>query len=149
MRNKPAEKAMLAEIYLRNLIDKYRDLNLKHYKGAATPEVGIFWMGRSGKPMSRKSVSLRDAVPYGEFLIYDGNHHDDWAAVVCTEPEWEGMEYEEVPRGRVVHLTLPGKSRFIVYLPKELRRYEKKILRAFMLPPDCTEFDYSDEHYRL
>jgi len=141
--------ALLAEIYLRNLIAKYRDLNLNVYGTATTPEVGIFWMDRSGEPLCRKSVSLREAVPYGEFLIYDGHHYQDWAGVVATNPQWDGMEYEEVPRGRVVHLSSPGRSRFIVYMPKELRRHEKRIQKEFMLPPTCSEFDYSDEHYRI
>ena len=140
---------MLAEVHLRNKIALYRDLNAKRYGVAATPEVGIFWMGRSGKALHKKSVSLREAGSYGEFKTYDGSHHLEWAAATCAFPQWQGMEYEDLPRGRVVYFTSPGENRFIVYIPRVLRRHESKILTAFMLPPGHTQFDYANEHYRV
>ena len=149
MRDRQKEQAMLSEVYLRNLIAKYRDLNEREYGEIVTPEVGVFWMSCDGQQFFKQAVSIRDAVFYDQFRTYEGSHYEEWDAAVRATPPWTGLEYEEVPRGRVVHLTLPGKSRFIVYLPKVLRRHEQKIRRAFTLPPEHTVFDYSDEHYKL
>lgn len=149
MRKRLTERAMLAEVHLRNIIAKYRDLNGKQYRVAAIPEVGIFWMGKSGKPFYKKSVSLKNAETYGKFKIFDAPHYLEWDSAVRKNSQWRGMEYEDVPRGRVTHYTSPGNNKFIVYLPKELRRHESKIARAFKLPLGHVEFDYSDEHYRM
>jgi len=149
MRDRDAERAMLSEVYRRNLIAKYRALNAKHYEREATPEVGIFWMDRSGEVFHKVSISLGEAVPYGDFNTYDESHHEKWITAVRLNPKWEGMEYEEVPRGRVVHFMVPRADKFIVYLPEILLSHESRISKEFKLPPGYTEFDYSDEHYGL
>jgi hypothetical protein len=113
------------------------------------PEVGIFWMSRDGRSFYKKAVSIRDAVSYGQCRTYEGSHYEEWDAAVRAIPQWAGMEYEEVPRGRVVLHMQPRRDRFIVYLPKALRRHETKISTEFRLPTGYIEFDYSDEHYRM
>ena len=93
------ELKMLEEVALRNAISIFR----RRSKKAATPEVGIFWIDGTGT-MFAESVSLREAVDYGEFKIFDGSHIDLWDKAVSANPQWRGLEYEEVPRGRVVYL---------------------------------------------
>ncbi len=148
MRDRAAEKAMLEEISLRNRIAQFQDLNLRDLKVAAIPRVGIFWVGADGTVYS-ESTSLRDAVDYGDFRIHDGSHYDAWSRAVSSNPSWKGYEYEQISRGRVAYRRHPKKPRFIVYMPKELKRHESKIARAFFLPPGYIEYDYGDEHYEL
>ena len=140
---------MLAEVYLRNLIAKYRDLNEREYGEAVTPEVGIFWMSCDGQAFYKKAVSIRDAVSYDQFRTYEGSHYEEWPAAGRATFRWVGMEYEEVPRGRVVHHMQPRRDRFIVYLPNVLSRHVTAITWAFKLPLDYVTFDFSDEHYEI
>jgi len=143
MRDK-AETAMLEEIALRNAIAKFRAASKK----ASIPELGIFWIDDSGT-MFAESVSLRDAEDYGDFKIFGGDHFNLWDKAVRAVPQWEGMEYEEVPRGRVVYKKDPKKPEFIVYLPKRILRYKNKVVGRFNLPTGHIRFDTSDEHYRM
>lgn len=147
MRNRLAETAMLREIHLRNLIAKYQEFNRKEYAVAAIPQVGLFWLSLDGRSFHKSAVSIRDAVDYGDFRICEASHHDEWANAVRANPRWSGKEYEDVPRGRVVLSMLPRRDRFVVYLPHELKRHQKKIARAFSLPPSSTVYDETDEHY--
>lgn len=149
MRDKIAERVMLAEVHLRNLIAKFKDLNEKEYKIAALPEVGLFWMSMDGKKFYKSSVSIRDAETYGNFKILDKPHYDEWSSAVRKVPSWRGKEYEEIPRGRVVLSLSPGKNKFVVFLPKELKKFAKKISAEFKIPSSVVEFDYSDIHYRM
>jgi len=143
MRDK-AETAMLEEIALRNAIAKFRAASKK----ASIPELGIFWIDDSGT-MFAESVSLRDAEDYGDFKIFGGDHFNLWDKAVRAVPQWEGMEYEEIPRGRVVYKKDPHKPEFIVYLPKRILRYKNKVVGRFNLPTGHIRFDTSDEHYRM
>lgn len=148
MRERPTERDLLDEVALRNMIAKFKDLNLKTLNIAAIPRVGLFWMGLDGT-VYPESTSLRDAEDYGDFKIHDGSHYDAWDSAVMQHPEWRGHEYEEIPRGRVVYRKAPKNPEFIVYMPKELRKHEGKIVTEFMLPSGHTRFDFSDEHYRF
>jgi hypothetical protein len=149
MRNREAEREMLASVYLRNVIAKCVALNKKFYRVAAMPEVGIFWMSSDGRSFFKKSVSIRDAEDYGEFKIFDNPHFIEWDEAIRDNPQWSGMEYDEVPRGRVVLHVVPGDNRFIIYLPKQLRRFARKIARAFNIPSSMVDFDYDDIHYKM
>ena len=63
-------------------------------------------------------------------------------------PEWWGKEYEDVPRGRVVLRVKPSDNKFIVYMPRELRRHEPRVLAMLRIPSAFAGFDYSDLHYK-
>jgi hypothetical protein len=139
------EKEMLDEIAFRNAIAMFRAASGK--KGAI-PELGIFWIDDSGTMFS-ESISLRDAVDYGEFKIFDGSHFELWPNAVRANPKWRDREYEEIPRGRVVYKKDPKKPEFIVYLPRKLGKYKKKVIDRFNLPSRHVRFDMSDEHYRI
>jgi hypothetical protein len=117
-------------------------------KRTATPELGIFWIDDSGTMFS-ESISLRDAEDYGEFKIFDGSHFESWADAVRANPKWRDKEYEEIPRGRVVCKKNPKKPEFIVYLPKRIGKYKKRVIARFKLPSSHVRFDMSDEHYRI
>ena len=139
------ERKMVEEVALRNAIAKFRAASKKK---AAIPELGIFWIDDSGT-MYAESVSLRDAEDYGDFRIFGGSHFESWAKAVCANPKWRDLEYEAVPRGRVVYRRHPKKPKFIVYMPKKIGKYRRKVIRRFNLPSRYVLFDFSDEHYRI
>lgn len=139
-----AEKEMLEEMALRNAIARFRHLSKK----GAIPEVGLFWIDDKGT-LFAQTVSLREAVDYGEFRIFEGSHYEVWKQAIRANPKWEGREYEEVPRGRVVYRRDPKKPEFIVYLSKRILKFKGKVIDRFNLPAGHTRIDTSDEHYRL
>jgi len=141
-----AERLMLEEVALRNAISMFRAAS--RGKKAAIPELGIFWLDDSGE-MFAESVSLRDAEDYGDFKIFGGNHYDLWSKAVRANPKWRDLEYEDIPRGRVVYKKDPKKPMFIVYLPKRIGKYKNNIIGRFNLPSGHVRFDMSDEHYRM
>src|SRR4051812_37009936 len=96
------------------------------------PCVGIFWsVFEASQPLMLLAdlVPLGEAEPYGDFLTH-GGHHEHWAALarlgadglrrrgLPTAPIWS--EYEEWPRGRVVHHVPTG--RFTIYADRQLRQ---------------------------
>ncbi len=116
---------------------------------ASVPEVGIFWMSLDGKHFHKKTVRIRDAESYGEFRIMDYPHYSEWSSAQRKVRAWKGREYDEVPRGRVVLRVKPGDNRFVIFMPKELKRFERKVLSEFRIPGSLADFDYSDIHYRM
>lgn len=141
-------KEMLTEVFLRNKIAMYRDLNREEYKIAAVPRVGIFWYDISQGKIFSRSSSLRDAEDFAGNKIHRDTHYETWRSVQRENPKWKGMEYEDVPRGRVVYEADPKKPMFVVYLPKELSRVKSKIQRHFNIPSGHVRFE-QDEHYEL
>ena len=135
---------LLQEIGLRNAIARFR----AESKTGEIPELGIFWMDKTGT-LYAESVSLRDAVDYGECRTCEGSHHDLWSKAVSANPQWQGLEYTEIPRGRVVYKRHPKKPEFIVYLPTGIAKFKNKIIRRFNLPAAYVRFDTTDEHYRM
>ena len=98
--------------------------------------------------MYAESVSLRDAVDYGEFKICEKGHAEVWKAAVAKNHQWQGKEYDSIPRGRVVYRKGPSSGEFIVYMPKQIAKFKAKVMVRFHLPRGHVRWDYSDEHYR-
>jgi hypothetical protein len=138
------DQEMLQEVAFRNAMAKYRAMS----KTATLPEVGIFWIDAAGT-MFAESVSIKDAEGYDEFKIFGGSHYDLWRKAVHANPQWKELEYEEIPRGRVVWHNTPKDPEFVVYLPKELVRYQGQVTSKFNLPSGHVRFDTTDEHYRM
>lgn len=112
------------------------------------PEVGIFWIDTFCR-MFAVSTSLSDATDYGDCRTFDGSHLEFWDKAVRAVPQWQGLEYEDVPRGRVVYRENPRGTEIIVYMPKRIGKYRRKVIARFHLPTVQVRFDYSDEHYQL
>ena len=112
------------------------------------PQVGIFWLDDTGA-MYSESIPLRDAVDYGECRTFNGSHYDLWSRAVAANPQWQGLEYEEIPRGRVVCCKDARKKQFVVYLPPKILKHRNKIIATFHLPAASVRFDTSDLHYRM
>ena len=119
-------------------------------KKASIPEVGIFWIDMAGL-MFAESVPVNSVKDYGGFKGLDTSHYDVWNKAIRTNPKWKGLEYEDVPRGRVLwEAGANGKDNmFIVYLPKEILKFKGKVVSRFDLPSGHIRFDTSDEHYSM
>lgn len=143
-----AEKKMLQEIALRNAVSRFRRINAVTTKVASTPEVGIFWIDDSGT-MFADSVSLPDAEDSGDFKDYGSSHYMMWVRAVRANPKWKGLEYEDVPRGRVVYKRDPKKPEFVVYMAKQSGKFRRRVITRFNLPAGYVRFDFSDEHYQM
>lgn len=122
------------------------------------PSIGIFWLVQDrGAPPTLlvDSCPLAQGEPYGDFLTY-GGHYEHWeqlAALGAAKLRQLGLptvstwsEYEEWPRGRVVH-HVPSR-RFIVYADRKLQQPDavRLILDHFDLPEDGYDLR-SDRHY--
>lgn len=138
------EREMLQEMALRNAIAMFRARS----KTASIPEVGIFWIDSKGTMFSQ-SVSLRDAEDYGDFKVFGGSHYDIWKRAVLANPQWQGLEYEEIPRGRVVYEKDPKHPEFVVYMPKQIVKFKGKVIGKFNLPAGHIRVDTTDEHYKM
>jgi len=123
-----------------------------------SPAIGIFWVvtDRGGSPrVLADLIPLVQGEPYGEFLTY-GGHYTFWerlARLGAAELRRRGLpmaptwsEYEEWPRGRVVHHQ--PTRRFIVYADRKLwhRPILDLVLARFGLRGQ--DFDLcGDQHY--
>ena len=143
-----SEVKLLQEVAIRNAIAMFRKKNAAEGRTASIPMVGIFWMDDTGTIFS-DGVSLRDAEDYGEFKTFEGSHYELWDKAVAANPKWKGLEYDEVPRGRVVYRKDAKKPEFIVYMPQRIAKHKNKLYNEFSLPSGFVRFDYSDEHYRM
>ncbi len=110
--------------------------------------VGIFWIDDSGA-MFADGVSLPKATDYGEFRTFDKSHYESWDSVIHAKPKWKHLEYEEVPRGRVVYKRDPKNPEFIVYMPRRIGKFKNKVISRFKLPAGYVRVDFSDEHYQI
>jgi hypothetical protein len=138
------EKKLIEEHALRNAIASFRAKS----KTAAIPHVGIFWIDLKGA-IHVETVSLRDAEDYDGFKTFTGSHYDLWDKAIKANPQWQGKEYEEVPRGRVVYRKDPKKPEFIIYMPKQIVKFKGKVIGKFDLPAGAVRIDTTDEHYRM
>jgi hypothetical protein len=125
----------------------FRAENKSRTRKASIPILGIFWVDDNGNLYS-EGVTLRDAEDYGNFKIYGGDHYSSWSKAVSRFPQWRDMEYDEVPRGRVVYKKDPKNPEFIVSMKKKSGKHKSKIMSRFDLPMGHVRFDFTDEHYR-
>ncbi len=65
------------------------------------PHLGIFWLV-DGK-LIIDSSPLSEAEPYGDHLTHPRSHIRVWATFERSGGVPRGSEYEEYPRGRVMH----------------------------------------------
>jgi hypothetical protein len=113
-------------------------------KMTATSRVGIFWIFR-GKLLATV-CPLGDGESYGDAINGPINHVTQWQVFQKLNPELRSLEYQSVPRGRVLFMKPTGE--FHVYLDRVLdtQRNRKALLQAFELPKSSTRF-LRDAHY--
>jgi len=112
------------------------------------PSVGIFWI-HNGKLLppgaTETSEPAATCIEVQGFRDSRFAHASAWPEVRMHEPGLEHVEYEQVPRGRVIM----SDRVFRVFLPPRMvndQSVRQLVVRAFNLP-DGTEF-IGDEHYQ-
>jgi hypothetical protein len=108
------------------------------------PEVGVFWVFKGR--LLKFTKPLEQGYDNGEVVDTDDNHLDVWPKLQMALPQLRVLEYEDVPRGRV--LFHKAARRFGVYMDKRLhvQHVKRKIVAAFQLPTSTTDF-LTDPHY--
>jgi hypothetical protein len=109
-------------------------------------EGGHFWIFRGELILDTTPVSQSEE--YGEAKGHPRGHLQHWTELQRTGAMSRDLEYDDPPRGRVVHF--PKDKRFVLYVdPCILTR--KNIVRRIMaemnLPHNHTRIS-SDDHYR-
>jgi len=140
----------------KDLIAKYKDVNLKTIHRAATPHVAVFWIDIETDTIYGDGINFNE----GELLYsktckhmgHPGGHYYMWDQIIQKNPKWQKEQhYEDVPRGRVTFEINPSieKSIFKIYMCPILRQYEKMVCEEYNLPEKYSRFFYNDEHYCL
>jgi hypothetical protein len=108
------------------------------------PHVGIFWFYRGR--LLKSAVSVVNGLPYGDAVHSQTDHVTFWPEVQRRIRKLQHVEYEEVPRGRIVYHR--SESRYCVYMDRKLHkpRIKQLLLREFSLPKRFTSF-LTDPHY--
>jgi hypothetical protein len=111
-----------------------------------TPQVGIiFWFDQK---LWIESTPVEKAGNYGQCKIHDGNHVNYWERLISERMVPEHVEYQDVPRGRVIFS--PASERYLLLLDRCILRRKKivaAIKRQMGLPSKGTDTD-TDPHYR-
>ncbi len=109
------------------------------------PHVGIFWL-LEGKLLI-DSMPLNQAEPYGYHLTHPRNHLEVWTWFQQSGAVPADVEYEELPRGRVVYNTNTGQ--FTLLADKCILNEKKTIGKVIteMKLPENTRTE-RDDHYR-
>jgi len=116
----------------------------KAAKPATEMRLGIFWLV-DGKLLI-ESAPLRECEEYGDHLNYPGSHIDLWAKYLRIGVAPEQSEYEEFPRGRVIHNARSGFTLLADMCLLKNKRVIGNIKRELHLPKR-TILD-RDPHYR-
>ena len=109
-------------------------------------EVGIFWLV-SGK-LVIDSTSLDQAESYGDHVTHPRSHIDVWTQFQRIGKVPHESEYEEFPRGRVMHH--PASGEFTILADKcitDRKELVSEIKKTLHLPMRKTKIG-SDPHYR-
>ena len=144
--------------HLRNLNAKYKDINLKNIEKTITPRVGFFWVDIEDNKIYGKCINFDEGELLSsetfKYLVHpDAGHYDAWKEIATQNPKWKGIQYEDIPRGRVVFFLSPNVKRceFRIYMCPVVKTncYEKMVCEEYNLPEDYYRFFYDDEHYYL
>jgi len=129
-----------ASPFVRNLVATTRIMKTS----PSHAKVGIFWVFR-GK-LYAAAVPVKEGVQSVDAINGQADHVSYWPQLQRLRPELRGLEYEQVPRGRVLFLKATGK--FCVYMDNVLHkpRIKQVLLKEFCLPKDQTKF-LDDPHY--
>jgi hypothetical protein len=108
------------------------------------PLLGIFWSFKGR--LLRAQTRLEDGIDAPDAINAKDDHVTFWPVLQRGHPDLRNLEYEDVPRGRVVFMKKPKK--FLVYMDKKLHKptVKKLIMAEFHLPETTTVFR-TDSHY--
>ncbi len=109
-----------------------------------TGRVGIFWVFK-GRVLA-VTFALQEGQEYGDAINGLTDHVKYWLHFQKLLPALRHLEYQDVPRGRVLFMRLTRK--YHVYMDKVLHNLKNKraLLKEFELPKSTTRF-LMDAHY--
>jgi hypothetical protein len=122
-----------------------RNLAVGRSRLASMPEVGLFWL--IDNKLVADSIPWRQGDVYGGFYGGKSGHAALWTTLQRLVPQWQGKEYTDFPRGRVLFDSM--EEVFLVYSSRLLinsLEVRKMILAEFNLPLAATKFA-ADYHY--
>jgi hypothetical protein len=107
-------------------------------------KVGIFWVFKEN--VLADTWPLQEGEKFDDFINGRNDHVDFWPKLQIKHPELLNLEYQDVPRGRVIFKKT--KRTFSIYLDKVLLKpsIKKEIRRKFDLPVANSKF-LTDAHY--
>jgi len=121
----------------------------------SAPKVGLFWIDPEDKEIYSVDVKITDGEAFGagtdnHYIVHPSSHYESWRKIDKPK-KLKSVQYEDVPRGRVILKRNPvaEKNMFYVYMSPVLdeEEYKNMVLDEFKLPLSRTIFDFSDEHY--
>lgn len=117
---------------------------LKTPDNEAVPKVALFFY-HDGKVL-QASTPVIDAEDVGGWKNHDMSHADYWDIYQIINRKFRDIEYEEIPRGRVVY-NVP-KDQFTLFVDLCLNKPDilAQLMGTFSLPSAKTEIGF-DEHY--
>lgn len=123
---------------MKEIVDK-----LIESKRLRESRVGAFYF--IGNKIISNDIDVRDADEYGGFKNYS-SHWDLWRAFLKEYPEYDSLDYDYFPRGRVVFDG--NKHKYVLYLDSKLTepKYLNKIKSQYRLSSGSFIFG-DDEHY--
>ena len=113
-----------------------------------TGEVGIFWF-ITPTDILQDSVPCTEGYDDGEFINGPSAHYVYWESLKVHVPNLRGLEYDKVPRGRVIYSK--REQLFLVYGSKAMisnQNMRMLILRDFNLDGREVKF-LDDSHYEM
>jgi hypothetical protein len=122
-----------------------RNLAVQRSRLASMPEVGIFWL--VDNKLVADSIPCRQADLHGGFYSGKNDHAVFWRTLQRLLPQWQGKDYTDFPRGRVLFDSM--EAVFLVYSSQGIVNspdLKKMILTEFKLPLAATKFT-ADYHY--
>jgi hypothetical protein len=124
-----------------------RTSNTPSLKLAGKPpagRVGIFWVFED--KVLAATYALKEGQEYGDAINGLTDHVKYWPHFQKLLPALRHLEYQDVPRGRVLFMRPTGK--YHVYMDKVLHNLKTKraLLKEFELPQRTTRF-LMDAHY--
>lgn len=126
---------------------KLRQERIRALVAEGMPEVGIWWYLK-GRLIS-DTLPWKEAPHSGGFYNGPSDHYHFWGKLQSAFKELRNLEYDEVPRGRVLYDA--NNKKFLAYGAKgliETRKLQDLLIREFRLHPKHTLFE-ADEHYKL
>ena len=122
-----------------------RNLAVQRSRMASMPEVGIFWL--IANKLVANSIPWRQADVFGGFYSGKTDHAAFWTTLQRLLPQWNGKEYTDFSRARVLFDSM--EEVFRVYSSQGIvnsPRVRKMIITDFKLPLTATKFE-ADYHY--
>lgn len=117
---------------------------MRSTKNALRSKIGIFW-NFNGKLLKSKTA-LEDGVDYAGVIHSEIDHIDHWPVLQRRHRELGLLEYQEVPRGRVMFVKRTRKFRVLMDKVLHTPRNKQMLLEVFNLPKTKTVFG-TDPHY--